>query len=376
MQTSGTPEGFTCATAPGKVFATRADMLAHYKSDWHRYNLKRKVANLPPIPEKTFLLMQSKADARRMAAESVKKQDHVKKGKRHEVEKRRMKKTSKEEAERTRDVQEPSEFQIDEEEAQKPVNSCASMFELREPHVSDTIELNLEYMQKNYGFFVPDVEFVDDLQGLITYCTKKIRVGHLCLFCDKGCPTVQATIQHMIDKSHCKIRWGTPEDLEEFEEFYDFSKTWSSDAVQNSEDTDVQMAQPVSKSTLEYLDSGEIRFHDADGTSRTVGTRGFRRYYKQKYAKEDTRASVLADSKEKLLLMYKRAGVETSTELSTWRRNQKHVYTKEERKMVRRQKVSQMYAAREKLRDGLQVNMLTKNRVAKKNVGQGLGVHG
>ena len=26
----------------------------HYKSDWHRYNLKRKVADLPPVTAENF----------------------------------------------------------------------------------------------------------------------------------------------------------------------------------------------------------------------------------------------------------------------------------------------------------------------------------
>jgi hypothetical protein len=30
------PTGLTAQTAPGIVFATRADLHEHYKSDWHR----------------------------------------------------------------------------------------------------------------------------------------------------------------------------------------------------------------------------------------------------------------------------------------------------------------------------------------------------
>lgn len=33
----------TCATAPEVVFETLEDLKAHYHTDWHRYNLKRKV---------------------------------------------------------------------------------------------------------------------------------------------------------------------------------------------------------------------------------------------------------------------------------------------------------------------------------------------
>lgn len=38
---------------------------SHYKSNWHRYNLKRKVAELPPVTEELFLekLAQQKTNA-------------------------------------------------------------------------------------------------------------------------------------------------------------------------------------------------------------------------------------------------------------------------------------------------------------------------
>ncbi len=38
--------GLSCQTAPGVQFATVDDLKAHYKSDWHRYNLKRKARAL------------------------------------------------------------------------------------------------------------------------------------------------------------------------------------------------------------------------------------------------------------------------------------------------------------------------------------------
>jgi pre-60S factor REI1 len=35
-------ESLSCQTAPGVLFASVDDLKAHYKTDWHRYNLKRK----------------------------------------------------------------------------------------------------------------------------------------------------------------------------------------------------------------------------------------------------------------------------------------------------------------------------------------------
>ena len=38
----------TCQTAPNVVFESVDELKAHYKSDWHRYNLKRKARERAP----------------------------------------------------------------------------------------------------------------------------------------------------------------------------------------------------------------------------------------------------------------------------------------------------------------------------------------
>lgn len=44
---------FTCINC--RVAFADADLQrSHYKSDWHRYNLKRKVADLPPVTAENF----------------------------------------------------------------------------------------------------------------------------------------------------------------------------------------------------------------------------------------------------------------------------------------------------------------------------------
>ena len=44
---------FTCITC--RVAFVDADLQrAHYKTEWHRYNLKRKVAELPPVSDEAF----------------------------------------------------------------------------------------------------------------------------------------------------------------------------------------------------------------------------------------------------------------------------------------------------------------------------------
>ena len=52
METQRT--AFTCYTAPGVTFANEEEMKEHYRSEWHRQNLKRKVAGLAPLTREAF----------------------------------------------------------------------------------------------------------------------------------------------------------------------------------------------------------------------------------------------------------------------------------------------------------------------------------
>lgn len=60
---------YTCITC--RVAFKDADIQrAHYKTDWHRYNLKRKVADMPPITAENF---QERVLAQRAVAEEQSK---------------------------------------------------------------------------------------------------------------------------------------------------------------------------------------------------------------------------------------------------------------------------------------------------------------
>ena len=70
---------YSCLTAPGVEFATKAEFTAHYKSEWHRYNLKRKTAQLPMLSEADFEARRAAAQA---SAPKAKEDGHVKPEKR------------------------------------------------------------------------------------------------------------------------------------------------------------------------------------------------------------------------------------------------------------------------------------------------------
>lgn len=102
-------------------------------------------------------------------------------------------------------------------------------------------------MTKEYSFFIPEIEFIKDLKGLLKYLGQKIVVGmcflpflaqligRTCIFCDKSLSSLEAVRSHMVrwsvlitflpnrqrDMNHTMIRWDDNE--KEYEDFYDWS---------------------------------------------------------------------------------------------------------------------------------------------------------
>lgn len=96
-------------------------------------------------------------------------------------------------------------------------------------HVSSSMADNLLHMSGEHSFFIPDIEYLTDPTGLITYLGEKIAVGNVCIYCNgKGREfrTLDAVRKHMVDKSHCKIAYDTGRDMLEISDYYDFSSSY------------------------------------------------------------------------------------------------------------------------------------------------------
>ena len=199
----------TSTTAPGKVFASRTDLADHYKSDWHKYNLKRREAGLP-------LLLEADFQARLAAALSLRQEDHrngtnhLKKGKKQKPKKQqqdnnntntnttvvlkaqaaaydKIKNDNQEDKEDDDNptmmettAEEKTEEQPKEEEEKEEEHVVIDPKQcLFDRHFSATVEANSDRMYRKYGFFLPDREYLVDLEGLIGFCHEKIKLGHM-----------------------------------------------------------------------------------------------------------------------------------------------------------------------------------------------------
>lgn len=68
-------------------------------------------------------------------------------------------------------------------------------------HKSETFEENMTHMTATHSLFIPDIEFLTDLRGLIRYLGEKISVGNVCIFCNgkgRGMRSVDAVRKHMV----------------------------------------------------------------------------------------------------------------------------------------------------------------------------------
>uniref|UniRef100_A0A2P2KF61 Cytoplasmic 60S subunit biogenesis factor REI1 homolog 1 n=1 Tax=Rhizophora mucronata TaxID=61149 RepID=A0A2P2KF61_RHIMU len=230
----GKMPGLTC-NACNKELKDDAEQKLHYKSDWHRYNLKRKVAGVPGVTEALFLARQSvlsqekdKSDdsptlyscavcgkgyhSVKAHAQHLKSRTHIMRasqGRNPEEEKAIIKKLSPlvmnkhppqkeanyEESEESEGEWE--EFDPEEElfgEAVKSlsdlnVNGMASNDDMDEDEYDDlldpsccfmcdqkhkSIESCMVHMHKQHGFFIPDIEYLKDPKGLLTYLGLKV----------------------------------------------------------------------------------------------------------------------------------------------------------------------------------------------------------
>ncbi|KAL3785862.1 hypothetical protein HJC23_008750 [Cyclotella cryptica] len=343
----------TSTTAPGKTFSSRLELQTHYKSDWHRYNLKRRENGLPMLNEEDFNARLEAALALRREREGREERsgvDHLKDGKRGgkankegtkrggRKENRRKPAFAKREerseepqvdvvteeivdAEITNADEEQEVEMEDQEEDQPEIDPNQSLFD---NHVSPSLTANLTYMTNTYSFYLPDPEYCIDVEGIIGYCSEKIRLGRTCLYCQRIFTTSEGCMKHMRDKRHCKILYERGVDQEEFDVFYDFEeanaqflgrktrtkKNGDKDAsVENAEDEegewedvdedDQDMDEENDDDNMEEDDDlyaayqEEIATHGFDITplgelifpdGRIIGHRGLARYYKQRFA--------------------------------------------------------------------------------------------
>lgn len=118
---------------------------------------------------------------------------------------------------------------------------------------SPTWRLSVAHMTKIHDLFIPEQNYLTDMEGLLAYLQAKVTRNHECLFCHKLKTTTSGVQTHMRDTGHCRIAFETEEEMLEVGQFYDFSSTYSDAEVEDS-DADMDDEKPTTNGGVRLPD--------------------------------------------------------------------------------------------------------------------------
>lgn len=101
---------------------------------------------------------------------------------------------------------------------------------------SSDLATNVAHMERGHGMFIPEKQYLVDLEGLIRSLQQRVHEFNECLVCGKMKANAFAVQTHMRDTGHCKIPYTTEDEQIEIGEFYDFRSTYSDDEDYDSDE--------------------------------------------------------------------------------------------------------------------------------------------
>ena len=135
-----------------------------------------------------------------------------------------------------------------------------------------TLDKNVIHMSERHSFFLPDLEFLIDMEGLLKYLGAKVGQGHMCLWCNErksAFLSLSAVRKHMADKGHSKmLHEGAA--LIEYADFYDYTSSYPDGEKGDEGDEEVE---------VDAIDDDGFELVLPSGAK--VGHRSLARYYKQ-----------------------------------------------------------------------------------------------
>lgn len=123
-------------------------------------------------------------------------------------------------------------------------------------------------MASAHSFFIPDLEYLTDLSGLLTFLGERIAVDNTCIFCLKKSRefrSLDAVRKHMVDKGHCKIAYDTENERLAVSDFYDFSSSYPTAPGEKNGSSSKRRRVKVVVPSAELVDESWEDVDDEDG---------------------------------------------------------------------------------------------------------------
>ena len=234
------------------------------------YNLKRRIASLPPISvtvfQKQVLASNSGNDEKEESSQfqqscTACEQQYTnrKAWQAHLKSRKHAKKTAETDSKASflSDESPLSTLPLNTHEEDQSANKEESFSPLQCLFCnveSASMDSNLTHMSHAHSFFIPDAEYLIDMESLLSYLFAVVSVFHQCLFCGSSKTTKFGVQDHMRGKGHCKVDFE--DDEHDLKQFYDFCG-----------DVDDEGDQPKTEVTLVpigdelHLPSGKVLGH-------------------------------------------------------------------------------------------------------------------
>lgn len=317
------------------AFSSYEGQRDHFKSDWHRYNAMRKVAELPPVTKETYNERVGEIKSQQKQAEdqidekihcqpckksftSQKAFDNHTKSKKHvetvvkyeegtsEAVLNRKNKQMTAAAEAISDDEDMEVEEVDDDDWEGEAiltTDCLICC-----HHSSTLEKNLHHMTTSHSFFIPDLEYCINVEGLVEYLGEKVGCGYECLACNWKASrsyTLDSVQKHMISKGHCYVRLEG-DGLIEYADFYDYSSSYP-----DADDADVNPDEEVEMNRVGENEGYQLVLP----SGATIGHRSLQRYYRQRL--DPNRSAVVVRSHgsifNKIMSQYRALGYQGTT---------------------------------------------------------------
>lgn len=304
----------------------------HYQSDLHRYNLKRRVANLPCVTQSEYEARVAAKQAQSApAAEVTLKCAPCRKSFKSQAQLdshlASKKHAASLKAAAARPEQRPSGANDDVDNATSTLSTAAadaehtialddgasslSLAQLKSMDLSALSEEQLldlkiqtgvkleptdclfcsqrrfatsaaciEHMASVHSFFIPDLAYITDIDAFLQFLGQKVGIGNACVNCNKTFLSLEAVRNHMHSTSHSKLPLGA-EASEELGDFYDFANVAAeadADGAAESSERALALANDVvPQRKVVDADAYFVRFDDG----RVIGHRALVTFYKQ-----------------------------------------------------------------------------------------------
>ncbi|KAF9146447.1 hypothetical protein BGX30_000069 [Mortierella sp. GBA39] len=259
----------TCLTCGIRLPSLETQQL-HHKSDWHTYNLKRKMVGLPPVFAEVFSQLVT-ASREQANPEEVAQPECVPCSKKYlsfqaydnHLQSKKHKQIAAAYAKKQQEQEHNAASRPTENDTTTTAESSkeTSVVEQRQPsetvclfcsHESTDAPSNYGHMRTTHGFFLPSSERLIDLEGMLGYLADKLVESSDCLWCtpsvfsthlrpdqelNSGFANLASVRRHMVDKGHCKLAMEHGADRE-YADFYLPEDSFDSDEEEGLENAE------------------------------------------------------------------------------------------------------------------------------------------